>query len=108
MLIRFFVLSCVLLAALEKSFGETTAATTLTPKAAIPKPYSFTRMQDGITVTTLKYFTRNGCFKGMKNGKQVMVCKMNEDGASDASLAPDSPEERRLEQSFMEQSALEL
>ena len=42
----------------------------------IPKPYSFTKMDEGITTTTLKYFTKNPCFGGTKNGKKVMVCPM--------------------------------
>jgi hypothetical protein len=46
-----------------------------TVSSIVPKPYAFAKLENGITVTTLKYFTKNKCENSIIDGKLKVLCE---------------------------------
>lgn len=40
----------------------------------MPRPYSYVKMVEGVTTTTLKFFSKNDCAKIEVNGEDKLVC----------------------------------
>ncbi len=44
-------------------------------QAVRPRPYSYTRMKEGVTTTTLKFFSKNDCVLGVIDGQNKLICE---------------------------------
>lgn len=49
------------------------------PTKTVPKPFSFTTLIDGATLTTVKVFSKNGFRKEVRNGQTVLVMDLPDD-----------------------------
>ena len=73
-----FLLSVFVAVTTAKKIPPTAAPTAL-PGGVKPKPYSFTKMSEGRTVTVIRYYSDNNCFKADIDGKEKYVCPVKTD-----------------------------